>query len=145
MEIITKYKATDGTEFFDKEKCEKYESLIEQVNSVMSALPARPNNIKFLDGHTYIQHDKRILRETKISLLEICKKYITHDWIQQSIEDDNIHPSWVGRLLSDSDIEPLIKAWHRFECIDTENREWGRVSLSENPNLNAKMICSFTK
>ncbi len=24
MKIITKYKAIDGTEFFDKEKCEKY-------------------------------------------------------------------------------------------------------------------------
>lgn len=133
METITKFKAIDGKEFTDKQECIKYELLIDRVNSIMNTLPKRPDSCDFSNGSGYLQHNEITLRNTKISLLTICKEYIDHKWIQQSIDDDTIHPSWVGRLLDDYGIRPLNHAWYRFQCIDSKYREWGQPYFASNP------------
>lgn len=133
MEIIRKFKAIDGVEFTDEQECIKYELLIDRVNSIMNTLPKHPDSCDFANGNGYLQHDKTSLRNAKIAILTICKEYIDHQWIQQSIDDDTVHPSWVGRLLSDYGIRPLDRAWNRFYCIDSELREWGQPYFALNP------------
>jgi len=133
METITKFKAIDGKEFTDKNECIKYESLIERVNNVMSALPKNPDGCDFANGSGFIQHDKQVLRQTQVKILELCKEYIDHKWIQQSIDDITVHPSWVARLLGDYGIRPLENAWNRFQCVDSQGREWGQPYYAANP------------
>lgn len=136
MEVITKFKAIDGTEFKKESDCLKYELLIKRVDDIMALLPPKPNDdgCKFSNGSGYLQHEKTVLRNAQLQLLEICKEYIDHKWIQQTIDDENVHCSYVGRLLSDYNIKPLNNAWHRFSCIDKQQREWGQPYFALNPN-----------
>lgn len=120
MKVITKFKAIDGTEFTKENECLKYELLIKRVNEIMALLPPTPNDdgCNYSNGSGYLQHEKQIFRNAQIKLLEICKEYIDHKWIQETIDDENLHSSYVGRLLSDYAIKPLNNAWYRFSCID---------------------------
>jgi len=136
MEQITKFKAIDGTEFSNKEECLKYELLIERVNNIMALLPPLPKDdgCNFSNGSGYVKHNKATLRNAQIQLLEICKEYIDHKWIQQTIDDETMHSSYVGRLLSDYGIRPLNDAWYRFSCVDDQYREWGQPYFATNPD-----------
>lgn len=134
MEIIQKFKAIDGVEFNDKEECIKYETLIDRVNSIINTLPKHPNTCEFSNGSGYLQHNETTFKNAKISLLNICKEYIDHRWVQESIDDHNINPSYVGRLLDDYGIRPLYKAWYRIMCVDSKFREWGQLYYATNPN-----------
>jgi len=140
MKEITKYKAVDGTEFNSPQTCTEYEALIDTVKDIMSELPPLPENdgCSFVNGGGFIQHDLIILRHVKHSLLELMKKYIDHEWVQQTIDDDNVHPSWVGRMVDDN--RPLRDAWHRIYCTDKLGREWGQPYYVENPDR-AKQFC----
>lgn len=134
MKVVIKYKAIDGKEFEKEQDCIDYELLIETVNHIMSKLPKLPENdsCSFVNGGGYIQHNKRKLQAAKIALLELCKKYIDHKWIQQTIDDSSVHPSYVARLLGDYGINPLYDAWHRFVCIDSDLKEWGQPFYASN-------------
>ena len=135
MKTITKFKAIDGKEFTDKDECVNYELLIERVNNVMSLLPPIPNNdgCSFSNGDGFLQHKKENLTKVRLQILEVCKEHINHDWIQQTVDDDTVDPSWVARLLGDHGIRPLQDAWYRFSCIDKLSREWGQPYYANNP------------
>lgn len=134
MEIITKYKAVDGSEFNTENQCLDYECLIRKVDNIMKDLPPLPKDegCEFTNGGGYVQHDKICLRKVKINLLEEIKKHINHKWVQQTIDDENVHPSYVSRLIDDCGIRPLSKAWDRFNCIDELAREWGQPYFANN-------------
>ena len=135
MKAIMKYQASDDCEFNTEKQCAEYELLIVNIANIMSALPSRPIDSSFSNGDMgYIQHDKTTLRLVQVELLELMKEHIDHDWIQQTIDDETVHPSYVGRLLSDYGISPLDKAWHRFHCIDNLSREWGQPYYAMNPD-----------
>tara|TARA_R110000851_G_scaffold297052_1_gene452278 strand:+ start:638 stop:1072 length:435 start_codon:yes stop_codon:yes gene_type:complete len=142
METITKFKAIDGKEFTNKEECLKYELLIERVDSTMALLPPQPNDegCSFSNGDGFLQHKKENLMNVKVQILEICKEYIDHNWIQQTIDDETVDPSWVARLLGDYNIRPLSNAWHRFSCVDKLHREWGQPYFANNPEK-GKQVC----
>lgn len=135
METITKFKAIDGKEFTSEQECLKYESLIRKVDGIMALLPPTPDNdgCSFANGDGYIQHDKAKLKNAQVQILELCKDYIDHKWIQQTIDDESVRPSYVGRLIDDYNIRPLNKAWFRFMCVDKQNREWGQPYYANNP------------
>lgn len=141
METITKFKAIDGKTFNSQSECLDYENLINTINNIMKKLPALPNDsIDFTNGDGFIQHDKNILRSVQVNLLEVIKKYIKHNWVQQTIDDENVHPSYVGRLIDDYGLNPLNDAWYRFMCIDKFGREWGQPFYANNPDK-GKQVC----
>ncbi len=138
MKILTRtvYKAFDGTEFESKEECQKHEQLSKDVSLIMSILSPLPKqkDCGFANGEGYIQHDKVMFDRVKIQLLELMKKHIKSDWIQQFIDDPTIHSSCVGRLLDDYiELEPLRIAWCRIGCTDFKYREWGQRYYAEHP------------
>ena len=143
MKVITKFKAVDGTEFNSENECLEYENLIKKVDNIMKALPPLPKDdgCRFSNGEGFVQHNKTNLRKVQINLLELMKKHIDHKWIQQTIDDENVHPSYVGRLIDDYGIRPLNKAWYRFMCIDKLGREWGQPYFASNPEKASKMVC----
>lgn len=143
MKKISKYEADDGTEFDNEKECLDYENLIKKVDKIMSELPSLPkdDNCEFSNGGGFINHDKTILRKVQINILKEIKKYINHDWVQQTIDNENAHPSYVGRLIDEHyKIRPLGKAWYRFMCIDKFGREWGQVYFANNPEK-GKQVC----
>lgn len=135
MEQIIKFRAIDGKEFSDEWQCVKYEQLYEKVDDIMSLLPPKPNNdnCNFANGEGFFQHNKATLRKVEIQILELCKVYIDHDWIQSAIDGEKVHPSNIARLLGDYNIKPIDNAWGRFMCIDKYSREWGQPYYANNP------------
>lgn len=136
METIVKFKAPDGTEFTNEQECVDYELLIDKVNGIMSLLPGIPkdDNCKFSNGEGYVQHYKPDVRKAQLQILEICKKHIDHKWIQETIDDENVHLSFVHRLVDDAGIRPIGQAWGRFMCIDSQSREWGQIYFAMHPS-----------
>lgn len=124
MKTIIKYVAIDHKEFTSQLECENYEKLIERVNLIMAKLPMAVKEIDFSNGSGYLLHPISTIKEVRNEILELCKKYIDHNWIQQTIDDYNVDPSCVARILSDYNINPLSKAWYRFQCIDKDGKEW---------------------
>ena len=102
MKAITKYQAGDGAEFNTEQECAKHEMLIVGVANIMSVLSSKHDGCDFANGSGFIQHDKDVLREIQVELLELMKKHINHEWIQQTIDDETIHPSYVSRQIVDA-------------------------------------------
>ena len=135
MEIITKYKAFDGVEFFDETECRLHEVNCDTARHIMSALPARPEGCDFANGSGYIQHDKELLLKTRNRFLEFSKRYTTAKYIQQTIDMGfDAHPSWAGRVLREVLPRSICKHWYRFETIDEAFREWGQPYYANNPS-----------
>jgi len=139
MGKITKYKAIDGKEFNSESDCQDYEILIDQVNQIMSQIEdckKYDEGLGFSNGEGYVQHKPETFLKVKREILELVKTKIDHHWIQQTIDaigTDDVHPSWVGRILGDYNFDPIYKAWYRISCTDNKYREWGQGYFAANP------------
>jgi len=140
MKTITKYIADDKREFTNEADCVDHEWNCVHVESIMMGLPPSIDDTKFSNGSGYIQHDRESLLEVRNKFLEFVKRYTKHEWIQQSIDKGfDAHPSWVGRILSESAPSSIAKHWYRFSCIDKDLREWGQPYYADHPN-DAKQV-----
>ena len=118
------------------------ETLDKRVANVMSQIPDKPESTFFTNGEGYIQHNKKALEKVKLELLEICKDFIEHSWIEETILN-NLDISYVARLLSDSMYyTSLDRAWYRLCCVDFSNyREYGQQFYALHPELAKQMYC----
>lgn len=135
MQQITKYQAIDGMEFNSENQCRDYEELIDLVNKIMSALNPLPKDAgcDFSNGHSFVQQSASTFKLVKSNLLAVIKRFIDHRWVQQTIDDNTVHLSFVGRLVGEGNLHPLSNAWKRLSCIDKEYREWGQQYFAEHP------------
>lgn len=142
MKTITKYQADDGSEWKDEKKALDRDALCEQVNSIMADWPKEPKDdgCQFTNGHGFIQLSESFIMEKRDKLLKLIAKHIDHKWVQQALDDPTIHPSWIGRLLDDSDLSPLYRAWCKFDCIDKFCRQWGQPYYASHPT-DGDQIC----
>ena len=117
MEEITIYQAVDGTRFDSKGDCEYYESVIDNVNNIMSRL--RQNNE--VSSRIAIRQDIEVVREVKYDFFLICAEAIPSfsQWFKE-VADGTRHISHAGRVLSDySHVFPILyDSYFRFECIN---------------------------
>jgi len=135
METITKYKAFDGKEFTNKDKCTEYEEQSNLALEVISCIHKAPDSCDFANGSGYIQHEHKDVSIVRNELLELAKFYTDHKWIQQSIDDHSVDTSWAGRIIGEYCNESLNKAWNRISCIDNQLREWGQPYYASHPNM----------
>lgn len=143
MKLITKYQAEDGTEFDNEEDCLQYESIIRIAKSIEVNLPERPVNdgCSFSNGEGYLQHDTEKLWQAKVQILNTFKDYSDHHWIEESLADRSVHPSYVSRILGERrELKPLNDIWRRFCNIDEDGREWGQGYFAANPHK-GKQVC----
>lgn len=141
MKTITKYQAVDSSEWNTEQQALDRDVLCEQVNSIMQDWPKANNEgCSFINGHGFIQLSEEFVMEKRTALLKLIEKHFDHKWVQQSLKDRTIHPSWVGRLLSDSNVDPLYRAWGAFECIDKLWRQWGQPYYADHPD-DGHQIC----
>lgn len=128
MEIITKYKAEDGSVFNSEYDCMQYERLCLMVNEFMQELNPLPkeNGCNFANGGGYIQQKKRPVERAKKEIVDLGKRWLAskHNWSFNSI----------GRLFDDSGVKCLYHAWGRLSNIDTQYREWGQGYYAINPH-----------
>ena len=142
MKVITKYVANDGIEFATEKECLEQDALIVQVEKIMNVmvpLPKEDDGCRFVNGCYFIQQDLNSVNEVKRKILTLIKVYINHQWVDDTLNKKNIHPSYVARLVGDCShsrpfIRPLSDAWYRISNIDKLGREWGQGYFVENPD-----------
>lgn len=134
MKEITKYVADDGTEFSTWQDCSAHESLCIEIANIMSVLDWAK-----LESEEYIQHDENIFLGVRRQLLYVAKRFTTMPWIQESIDDPTVHPSWAGRIIDDLN-KPLNHAWFRIMCVDSQHREWQQPYYASNTPENPKKV-----
>ena len=133
MKTITKFKAYDGSEFDDEQKCSEYETNCRHADDIISQLYPRPDDSDFSNGNLgYIQHDPVMFLKVRQELLEQANIESPHKWIDQSIEDTTVHPSWAFRWISECCTGRLNRAWNRIYCTDDKFREWGQPYFRDN-------------
>lgn len=141
MEAITKYRAKDGREFDKEKECLIYEKLIDKVAQIMSQLVDREQfEVKsdFWNGEGYIQQDPSTFLKVKKEVLNLVNTMIDNDILKKAYNQyatNEVHPSWVFRILSDYHLTPLNQAWLRIQCTDNLYREWGQIFFANNPHI----------
>ena len=141
METITKFKANDGTEFNDKQKCIDHENLLEEIKEIISKLEPKKVSCDFSNGSGYILQNPKTFRDVRKSILEIAKRFTDHHWIQESIDKQlEVDPSWAGRIISECCPDCVWKAWSRISCTTNDYKEYGQQYYRNNPEK-AKNIC----
>ena len=140
MEVINKYKAFDGREFEDAEKCIEYEGQMSELINIMSVMPIIPEDCGFTNGHGFILHDKSEAEDVFIKLLVFAKYYIPDNVIEEAIDYGwDCRQRIIGRYFDDCTPNKVYKAWHRFMCIDDQMREWGQPYFAHNPDKGEKI------
>lgn len=135
MKTILRYQANDGAIFDSAEACTRYEDLCAEVTAIMAQLISLPlsERCHFGNGGGYIQQDPETFKKVRRSLLKLAQRECPHKWIDQSIADDSIDPSWAGRIISDCSA-PISRGWYRISCTDKRFREWGQPYFALNPS-----------
>lgn len=123
MKEITKYAASDGTEFNTAQECEKYESIINRVVEI--------NNLRDNSEVSYckvaIRQDKGIVKQFKHDFYMLCaevfpdcKKTFTE------VAEGTRHQSHANRILSDYGYTYPILAGtaFRIDCISDDGVEY---------------------
>lgn len=144
MQIITKWKAEDGREFDDKGKCEKYEADCLEIAAIIGQLVALPGHLDscaFANGSGYLQQDQTVFMKVRLQLLEKAKDYTDFRWIQESIDDPSVDPSWAGRIIGECGNGPINSAWYRIMNTDKQFKEWGQGYFTHNPGGREKNVC----
>ena len=112
---------TNGKRFDDIKDAEAYEALCERVESIMSKLAPRTNDVN--NGYTWGKHDPHTVQNCFRAFCEVCAETIPSfaNWFIQTAENTR-HISHISRILSDYDREfPILnKTYFRFFCIDFE-------------------------
>lgn len=117
MEEITIYKAVDGTRFDSKYDCEYYESVIDNVNNIMSRL--RPNDE--ISINVAIRQDSDVVIKVKQDFFLLCADVIpSYKQLFSEIAYRTRHISHAGRVLSDysDDFPILYGSYFRLDCIN---------------------------
>ena len=108
---VTKYRATDGSEWATVVECIKRDELDAKVSRLESRLGPRVDR-----GRRAI--DPMFVAGIKREVVSLCRHYHPTQEIFHNLADD-IHPfSYAGRFLSEVG-GPLNRIWRRFMCMDS--------------------------
>ena len=134
MREVLKYQANDGKLFDSKDSCISHEEKLTQVSDIICQLEPKPDSCDFSNGSGYVQQYEDVFLKVRRELLELAKADTDHKWIQQSIDDRTVDPSWAGRIIGECCIDALYRAWNRFSCIDKDFKEWGQPYFTTHQN-----------
>ena len=137
MITITKYISNNGIEFTKKQDALDQDLLIELIGKITTPLlpKKKDTGCDFENGYYFIQQDLPTVLVVRRNLLLELQKHSDHKFVSETLADDNIHPSYVGRLLGENYyLRPISEAWQRISNTDVLGREWGQTYFVSNPN-----------
>lgn len=135
-EQVTRYTARDGAVFYDPRKADEYERELDQIEPIMSRLPANE-----VPGGKYIQHDPATLRSIKADLFKLVVRKHGESFPEwKKWKADEVHPlSIVGRVLDDCG-GPLSHAWSKLARFNFNlGREYEQPYFAMNPDKAVEM------
>lgn len=109
---VTIYETNDGSQFDTRKEAEEYEILCEKCEKIMSQL--RPH-----EDYGAVQQDVELVKKALNEFMDLCAEVIpSYKKTFIGVKEDNIHPSWAQRIISDYNIECLCNASFRFSCTN---------------------------
>ena len=109
---VTIYETNDGSQFDTRKEAEKYESLYEKCEKIMSQLHPHVD-----DGA--VQQDVKLVKKAFNEFMDLCGEAIPYyEKTFICVKGGNIHPSWAQRVISDYGIDCLSNASFRFSCTN---------------------------
>lgn len=139
MEIVTRFKANDGSEWNTETECRAQDAMIVEVAAALAQLKPTPTDCNW-DG--YVQQNSAAVTRCKEMLYKIANRDgVLKWWLDSQKKNHNktdadlirCHPSYFGRML-DGGHAPLSKAYIRLCCIDDAQREWNQPFYAINPD-----------
>lgn len=131
MREITKYIASDGTEFNTAQECRKYESIIDRVVEI--------DNLRDNSEVSYckvaIRQDKEKVKKFKHDFYMLCAEVIPdYKRIFTEVAEGTRHQSHANRILSDyGDIYPILAdTVFRIDCISDDGVEYNQPYFAAN-------------
>lgn len=127
IKSIIFYRTDDGSTFDTKEKAEKYEIILNKVNTFLSPLPYN-SDTSFCNGEGYIQHTSDIYDKMEELIVKL-----SNEWF--NLNEPFTHFNYIlGRYVDDNNVKCLNNLVHRFMCIDKNtHREYGQPYFANNP------------
>jgi hypothetical protein len=128
MKKVIRYISRDGTEFNTKSACIKQEEADDAFLQAMLPLGPDPK----LRYGTYRQHDKKIVQEVMLSVLEVVVEYYPEfsQWIVPAHE--NLFHCMMGRALSESDAPK--SCWRMARISLATGREYDQAYFTSHEN-----------
>lgn len=118
---VTRFIASDGSQWDSLKKAEKREQLIKECNDLeKSTVGKRPT----LGHGAFKQQEPTLHMSFWSGLVTLTRKYIK--WEDKWGNDfRKIHPmGLIPRIVNDSYLDPLDRLWSRLACFDKHAREW---------------------
>lgn len=113
MKVLTRYQATDGSEWDDIEKCQQRDALDAEIRALEERLGPR-----VLDGRQAV--NTKTVAEVKAAVVAIAHRLWPKEAVFQK-DAASIHPmSFAVRFLDDNG-GPVRRIWNRFMCT---NGDW---------------------
>ena len=135
MKAVQRFEAKDGRLFPSADACLRWEGIIDEC-----ATAIKPLGTRRAGSNGFIQHKPRVILATKTRLLQLAAIHCGPDPVF-TMDPACVHPfSIAGRLIDESGIDPLQRAWNRICCIDEHGREWERPYFALNPGT-GKNVC----
>ncbi len=129
MKTIESYEAIDGTKFFNRGQCERYESELRLVSEIK--IP----NSKLWHG-TYKQHDRQSLLAIKRAVFALVLQKFGDSYPEwRKWDADDVHQmSIVGRVVSEGS-GPITNAWNQLGRFNFDlGREYDQPYFALHPD-----------
>lgn len=121
----TRYICSDESEWRDHDKALKREALIAAVVAIQQKYLNGPRSEGVDEGTFVAKHNPDKVKSYKVELLKLVCRSIDVSNLVEDQEFETVNPFGIfGRIIDDSQISPLNRAWHRLMCIDAEGLEW---------------------
>ena len=144
MQILTKYRAEDGSEYETEAACLERDALMQRVAASMQPLqiPSKGMQEGVDRGKGWYQHNPETVVACRDAILVLCcaAKMNEHYPVFNS-RGPAVHPlSIIGRILDDYG-GPLNKAWCRFCRIDPLGREHQQCYFAYTAGPEPQHVC----
>lgn len=142
MKTVTRYRADDGSYWDTAEQAIHRDHLHLEIGDAMRPMGDRAKKYDRLlsMGHHYIQHTEEAVLAVKGALLRLCRRELSGHEVF-SLPPEEVHNrSIAGRIIDDSQCEPIRRAWWRLMCTDEEHREWEQPYYASHPQPGATAL-----
>lgn len=110
---------SNGVKFDDLESAKSYDDLCKDIESIMSKMKPRTEDIEEL-----LDYGKQDVKTVRICIKNFCflcaKIFADYEKTFNEVANGVRHISHIGRIIYDSKYKVLHGAYFRFECINME-------------------------
>ena len=140
---ITQFEADDGSIHETMESAMEHDRRLVELAAVMAPMPpVNDPGCVFRNGGGYKDWPIHVVRQVRNGIMRLTKAWAPWIFRDGSGKMVDVHPSYIGRALSDSDTSPGLYSHYMrlFFDIDEAGREYGQQYYRNNPSECGKRV-----